>query len=203
MTNPASLVAPPEPYQALIFDCDGTLADTMPSHYQAWLAALHAQNADLEEAFFYSMAGWPSEDIIRRLNREFGYALDVEATHHDKESRYVQSLQSAMEITAVADIARANHGRVPMAVASGGIRPVVLQTLEAVGLSALFEIVVSANDVTRGKPAPDMFLLAAEKMGVPPAGCVVYEDGDPGVEAAHAAGMRVVDVRVLWQPAAV
>jgi len=201
MTNLVSLVAPPEPYEALIFDCDGTLADTMPSHYQAWLAALHAQNADLDEAFFYSMAGWPSADIIRRLNREFGYALDVDATHHDKESRYVQTLVSALEITAVADIARANSGRVPMAVASGGIRPVVLQTLEAVGLRSLFEIVVAAEDVARGKPAPDMFLLAAEKMGVAPAGCVVYEDGDPGVQAAKAAGMRVVDVRVLWQPA--
>ncbi len=199
MTNIASLVAPPKPYNALIFDCDGTLADTMPSHYQAWRAALQARNADLEEAMFYSMAGWPTSDIIQKLNRDFGYDLDVSETHHDKEARYVQTLASAMEITAVADIARAHQGKVPMAVASGGIRPVVLQTLEAVGLSSLFDIIVTAEDVARGKPAPDMFLLAAAKMKMPPEGCVVYEDGEPGIQAARAAGMRVVDVRVLWE----
>ena len=194
-----SLVAPPAPYKALIFDCDGTLADTMPNHYKAWKAALNALDADMDEPYFYTMAGWPSTDIIRRLNSERGYTLDVDATHHDKERRYVEMLQGAMEIKAVADIARAHLGMTPMAVASGGIRPVVEKTLEAVGLRSLFDFIVTAEDVANGKPAPDLFLLAAEQMGVAPADCIVYEDGDPGVEAARRAGMRVVDVRVLWQ----
>lgn len=194
-----SPIAPPEPFQALIFDCDGTLADTMPNHYKAWRAALAAREADMDEALFYSMAGWPSADIIRRLNKDYGYALDVDETHHDKEERYVEMLTGVMEIKAIADIARAYAGRVPMAVASGGIRRVVEQTLAATGLRGLFETIVTTEDVAHGKPAPDMFLLAAEKLRVAPNGCVVYEDGDPGVEAARRAGMRVVDVRVLWQ----
>lgn len=175
----------------------------MPSHYVAWRAALQARHADLDEAMFYSMAGWPTSDIIERLNRDFGYNLDVNATHHDKEGHYLQGLASIVEITAVADIARAWHGRVPLAVASGAFHDVVLQTLDAVGLLHLFDTVIGADNVARGKPAPDMFLLAAAKMGIAPEDCVVYEDGDPGIAAARAANMRVVDVRVLWQPAPV
>ena len=194
------LIAPPEPYRALIFDCDGTLADTMPAHYRAWRAALNAQQADMEEAYFYAMAGWPSPDIIRRLNHEFGYTLPVDFTHHDKERRYVESLAGATEVKAVADIARAHAGVIPMAVASGGMRSVVETTLETVGLRGLFDFVVTADDVEHGKPAPDIFLRAAELMQVSPADCIVYEDGDPGMEAARRAGMRAVDVRVLWRP---
>ena len=86
-----------------------------------------------------------------------------------------------------------------MAVASGGIRPVVERTLTATGLISLFDTLVTADDVMRGKPAPDIFLLAAERLAVAPADCIVYEDGDPGLEAARRAGMRAVDVRVLWR----
>lgn len=197
-----SRIAPPEPYRALIFDCDGTLADTMPNHYKAWKAALNALDADMDEPYFYTMAGWPSADIIRRLNREQGFGLDIDATHHDKEQRYVDMLHGVVEIKAVADVARAHLGMIPMAVASGGIRPVVEKTLDAVGLRSLFDFIVTNDDVAHGKPAPDIFLLAAAQMGVAPADCIVYEDGDPGVEAAHRAGMRVVDVRVLWQSGA-
>jgi HAD superfamily hydrolase (TIGR01549 family) len=192
------LIAPPEPYAALIFDCDGTLADTMPNHYQAWLGALHARGAALAEDRFYSMGGIPTDEIIRILNRDFGYTLDVADTHHDKETRYLDLLQSIEEITAVADIARANFGKVPMAVASGGMRHVVEKTLKATDLYSLFPVIVTADDVEHGKPSPDIFLLAAERMGVAPADCIVYEDGEVGIEAARRAGMRCVDVRVLW-----
>lgn len=195
-----ALLAPPEPFGALIFDCDGTLADTMPIHFRAWQTSLRSFGADISEAQFYALGGMPSDDIIRLLNRENGYTLDVEATHADKERRYVEAIHSVAEIQAVADIARAYAGKKPMAVASGGIRSVVEKTLTATGLRPLFEVVVTADDVAHGKPAPDIFLRAAERLGVIPADCIVYEDGDLGMEAARRAGMRAIDVRVLWQP---
>ena len=194
-----TLIAPPEPFAALIFDCDGTLADTMPGHFTAWTAALRAGGGDITEERFYSLAGVPSAAIIEILNNEHGYALDIPETVEAKEKMYVNALHDIKEITAVADIARAFHGKVPMAVASGGLRDVVHATLDTIGLRSLFDAVVTADDVTHGKPAPDIFLKAAEMLGVSPADCIVYEDGDPGIVAANAAGMRVVDVRVLWR----
>ena len=192
-------IAPPQPFQALIFDCDGTLADTMPNHFKAWAASLQSFGADLTEENFYRMGGWPNKAIIDDLNREFGYGLDIEKTQEDKERRYLELLHTVTEIEAVANIAREYHGRVPMAVASSGFGQVVRQTLTATNLLALFDVIVTADDVTHGKPAPDLFLLAAERLGHAPADCIVYEDGDPGLEAARRAEMRAIDIRVLWQ----
>jgi beta-phosphoglucomutase-like phosphatase (HAD superfamily) len=191
-------IAPAKPYSALIFDCDGTLADTMPGHFAAWVAALRAGGGDITEERFYQNAGVTSAAIIEALNRDFGYALDIPATVEAKEKMYVEGLHEIVEISAVADIARAHAGKVPMAVASGGLRSVVHATLDAIGLRPLFDAVVTAEDVVHGKPAPDIFLRAAELLGVAPEDCIVYEDGDPGIVAARAAGMRVIDVRVLW-----
>ena len=192
-------IAPPEPYKAIIFDCDGTLADTMPAHAKAWVASYKSFGIDIAEDPFFEMGGMPNQAIIETLNQKFGYKRDVAETQEDKERRYLERLHTVTEIKAVADIARAHHGQVPIAVASSGMGRVVTQTLTAVGLLPLFDVVVTADDVTHGKPAPDLFLLAAERLGVAPADCIVYEDGDPGLEAARRAGMRAVDVRVLWQ----
>ena len=193
-----ALITPPEPFGALIFDCDGTLADTMPGHFAAWVAALRAGGGDITEERFYQNAGVTSAAIIDALNQDFGYGLDIAETVEAKERLYVEGLHEIAEITAVADIARAHAGRVPQAVASGGLRSVVYATLDAIGLRPLFDAIVTAEDVVHGKPAPDIFLRAAELLGVAPQDCIVYEDGDPGVAAARASGMRVVDVRVLW-----
>lgn len=192
-------IAPPEPFNALIFDCDGTLADTMPTHVKAWVASYKAFGIDIAEGPFFAMGGLPNRAIIETLNAEHGYTLDVARTQDEKERRFLAMLHMVTEIEAVADIARAYHGRVPIAVASSGLGRVVRDTLNATGLTPLFDVVVTADDVTHGKPAPDLFLLAAARLGVAPADCIVYEDGDPGLEAARRAHMRAIDVRVLWR----
>ena len=134
-----ALIAPPRPYAALIFDCDGTLADTMPAHFAAWTSALRSLGADITEQRFYELGGVPSAAIIEILNRENGYGLDVAHAVEEKERRYVEGLHAVEEIRAVTDIARAHQGKVPMAVASGGLRPIVRTTLDNLALTPLFE----------------------------------------------------------------
>lgn len=193
------LIAPPEPFQAIIFDCDGTLADTMPAHVKAWVASYKSFGIDIAEQPFYDMGGMNNQRIIETLNAKFKYSMDFETMQEAKEGRYLEMLHTITEVKAVADIARKYHGRVPIAVASSGMSRVVIQTLAQIGLSSLFDVIVTADDVEHAKPAPDIFLLAAERLGVAPADCIVYEDGDPGLEAARRANMRAVDVRVLWR----
>jgi HAD superfamily hydrolase (TIGR01509 family) len=199
MNDINALIAPPQPFSALIFDCDGTLADTLPNHFRSWILALRLFGADFDEDHFYSMSGMTTNATIEALNEEFGYGLDVRQTHDEKENRYKEMIASVREIKAVADVVRAYHGRVPLAVATGATRDVVEATLAATGLRSYFSVVVTADDVVNGKPAPDTYLLAAERLGVAPSECVVYEDAEMGLESARRAGMRLIDVRVLWQ----
>jgi beta-phosphoglucomutase family hydrolase len=193
------LAAITRPFRGLIFDCDGTLADTMPLHYRAWVDALAARNAEISEQLFYDLAGVPTTDIIRILNERFGYSLDVEEAAAAKEELYEELLHQAPAIQRVVDLVHEYHGRYPMAVASGGIRRLVDKTVRALELTEQFDAICTAEDVERGKPNPDLFLLAAERIGVPPAECIVLEDSELGLEAARRAGMQPVDIRP-WLP---
>ena len=184
---------------AAIFDCDGTLADTMPLHYAAWVQALTERDAEMSEATFYALAGAPTLRIVEILNERHGYSLDPPVVAADKEARYELLLPQARPLSAVVAAVRAYEGRALLAVASGGLRRLVERTVEALGLTAVFEVITTAEDVERGKPAPDLFKYTAEKLGVPVEDCVVYEDADLGLEAARRAGMRSVDVRP-WIP---
>jgi HAD superfamily hydrolase (TIGR01509 family) len=194
------LAALVRPFDGAIFDCDGTLADTMPLHYRAWVDALAARGAEMAEQLFYDLGGVPTSDIVRILNDRFGYTLDVDETADAKEELYEALLPQALPVDRVVTLVRDYHGRYPMAVASGGIRRLVDKTVHALGLTDHFQAVCTAEDVEHGKPNPDLFLLAARRIAVAPEGCIVFEDSELGLEAARRAGMQPVDVRP-WLPA--
>jgi beta-phosphoglucomutase-like phosphatase (HAD superfamily) len=183
--------------EALIFDCDGTLADTMPAHYRAWQAVLRPLDLVFDEGRFYSLGGVPTRKIGQMLVAESGRDIDVDALVKAKEDAFVAQLPSIVPIVAVVDIARAARGVQPIAVASGGRRPLVEATLRQIGVRDWFEVVITAEDTTAHKPEPDVFLEAARRLGVTPAHCTVYEDTELGLEAGRRAGMHVVDVRLL------
>lgn len=188
---------PPGDFAGYIFDLDGTLVNTMPLHYAAWRDTLRefGLGRDLDVELFYSLGGVPALQVADIFNRHHGTAYDPLAIREAKERRFTALLPTAPLIDAVVDLARAAvaAGR-PVSVASGGPRDVVLETLDRRGLRPLFPVVVAADDVRHGKPAPDTFLLAAERMGVEPTACLVFEDAELGIQAAEAAGMRWVRV---------
>ena len=183
--------------QGLIFDCDGTLADTMPLHWQAWQIITRKYELHFPEDRFYAMGGVPSRDILKMLSFEQGRQLDPLAASKEKESAYLETLHLVGPIHAVVRIAHAHYGKLPMAVASGGTRFVIEKVLVHLGIRELFQAVITSEDVVNQKPAPDIFLEAARRIGVPPACCRAFEDTDLGMSAIRAAGMDAVDVRVL------
>ena len=194
--------SPPAGTAGLIFDCDGTLADTMPAHYRAWVAVLAGVGIPFGEARFYQLGGVPTEKIVRVIAAESGVPLTDEQVMqltHDKEASFADVLDRVSPIEPVKAIAERYRGRLPMAVASGGYREVVARTVRVVGMADWFDEMVCAEDTTRHKPEPDVFLEAARRLNVDPAKCVAFEDTDIGLEAARRAGMFGVDVRP-WLP---
>lgn len=183
--------------QALIFDCDGTLADTMPLHWEAWQEVARRHQLVFPEARFYALGGVPSRDILKMLGQEQGRQLDPVAASREKEDLYLLRLQDIQPIPVIVNIARENFGKIPMAVASGGLRTVIDKVLNHLALQRFFQAVVTSEDVVRQKPAPDIYLEAARRLGVPPRYCRAYEDTELGLEAIRAAGMEAVDVRPL------
>ena len=177
-----------------IFDCDGTLADTMPLHYIAWRETLEPLGCPFPEDLFYAWGGVSALEIMHRLNRQHGLALPPEATAHAKEDNYRRLIPGVKPIEKVVAEARRLFELCPLAVGSGGMDGVVDETLRTLGIRDLFTTVITPEAVAHGKPAPDMFLLAAARMGVPSEGCVVFEDAPAGFEAAWSAGMRAVNV---------
>lgn len=186
--------------KGLVFDCDGTLADTMPLHWLAWSTICKKHKLNFSEERFYALGGVPSRDILKMLSQEQGIPIDHLAVSLEKENAYLPLLPQALPIHEVVSIAKENHGRLPMAVASGGVKPIIEQVLVHIGIRNLFDAIVTSEDVTRQKPAPDIFLEAARRIGVDPKLCRGYEDTDLGMEAIRAAGMEAVDVRLLRAP---
>ncbi len=182
-------------FSALIFDCDGTLSHSMPLHYVAWHATMLSYGIDFDEKHFYSMAGMPSEKIIAVLSRENDIEVNVDKAAAEKEAAFADLIDQLQPLDRVVDIARRHHGRMPMAVASGGIRPIIDRQLIQLGIDDLFNAIVTAEDTKLHKPEPDVFLKAAELLNVAPEKCLVFEDSPLGFTAAEKAGMKWVDVR--------
>lgn len=189
-------------FAGYIFDLDGTLVDTMPLHYRAWNRAMQRAGLreELNEDLFYSLGGVPTRRVAQLLAEHYGLRIDVEKVFQEKEALFLE-LRSEMKLieAVVAFARRAAAAHQAVSVASGGPREIVRHTLELMGLKNLFPVVVTPEDVAHGKPAPDMFLLAAARMGVAPGKCLVFEDAEPGIKAAEAAGMQWV--RVESRPA--
>jgi beta-phosphoglucomutase-like phosphatase (HAD superfamily) len=187
----------PHHAQAIIFDCDGTLADSMPLHWRAWQVIARRHGFSLPEDRFYSLGGVPSRDILKVLRAEQDLPLDPLAVAREKEAEYLPLIAQVEPINTVVGVARENYGKIPLAVASGGTKRVIEQVLDHLDIRQLFQAVVTSEDVRNQKPAPDIFLEAARRLGVPPHCCRAYEDTDLGMRAIRAAGMEAIDVRQL------
>lgn len=188
-------------YDGFVFDLDGTLADSMPAHFHAWTATLEeksGQPSRFTEEAFYSKGGVPAREIIAWLNTEHGYNLPIEETVHEKETLFLEFLGEVKPIEPVIKIVKQLGKERKLAVASGGLTPIVKYTVEKLGLLEYFPVLVGADQVSQGKPSPEIFLRAAKLLGVEPAKCLAFEDGEPGIVAARAAGMHVVDVKPLY-----
>tara|TARA_B100000767_G_C19630501_1_gene478066 strand:+ start:381 stop:959 length:579 start_codon:yes stop_codon:yes gene_type:complete len=185
----------PENYKAFIFDLDGTLADTMPLHYKACQIVCKREGFDFPEDYFYQEAGKPTLEVFRNLVEKLGKRLDGNLLGQAKEMVFLELIPSVKPIEIIAEIARSHKGHIPMAIGSGGQRYSVELTLKMISFKGFFDSVISCDDVENHKPHPETFLKAAEEMGVDPKYCVVFEDGDLGIQAALSAGMMVIDVR--------
>jgi len=187
----------PPHIKGLVFDCDGTLADTMPLHWRAWQVIAKKYKLHFPQDRFYALGGVPSRDILKMLAEEQGVSFDYIKAAQEKENEYLPMMAEVEPIHAVVEIARANFGKIPMAVASGGTQPIIVQVLEHLKIRHLFGAIVTSEMVKHQKPAPDIFIEAARRIGVDPKCCRGYEDTDLGMTAIRAAGMDAVDVREI------
>jgi beta-phosphoglucomutase family hydrolase len=193
------LKLPPGSFQAYLFDCDGTLADSMPLHYRAWEKALSEWNCEFDEKLFYQWGGMPVTEIISTLNQRQRLNMPVEAVSHRKENLYYELLPELKAVPEVLEHVEKAHGRIPFAVVSGSTRESVVKSLESLKLLDRFDAMVCAGDYAKSKPDPEAFLLAAKKLGVAPESCLVFEDTEMGIQAATAAGMASVKVPQPWE----
>jgi len=185
-------------FGAYLFDCDGTIADSMPLHYKAWKQILGEWNCEFSEGRFYAWGGMPIVEIISTLNKEYGLSMPVEALAARKENLYFELLPELQPVPEVVEHVLAMHGKIPFAVVSGSTRDSVVASLTTLRLLDRFDALVCAGEYQNSKPHPEAFLLAAEKLGVHPNTCLVFEDTDMGIEAATAAGMKSARVPPPW-----
>jgi HAD superfamily hydrolase (TIGR01509 family) len=192
------LKLPPGSFQAYLFDCDGTIADSMPLHYIAWKKALSEWNCAFDEKLFYAWGGRPIAEIIATLNEDQKLSMPVETVAQRKEQLYIELLPQLTVVTEVLEHIEAQHGRMPFAVVSGSTRESVVASLTTLNLLDRFDTLVCAGDYKKSKPDPECFLLAAANLHIAPEDCLVFEDTEMGIQAATAAGMASVRIPPPW-----
>lgn len=188
------LQLPPGNFSAYLFDCDGTVVDSMPLHYIAWKKVLSEWGGTFDEELFYSWGGVPPLEIATRINRMQTLNMPVEAVAEHKENSYFSLLPELKVVPEVLEHINAQQGRLPFAVVSGSTRESIVKSLSTVGLLDRFAVLVGSEDYPRSKPAPDAYLVAAARLGVAPEECLVFEDAEIGIQGATAAGMASVRV---------
>jgi beta-phosphoglucomutase-like phosphatase (HAD superfamily) len=195
----SSALSPPMPFSALLFDCDGTLVDTLQAYEHAWTKAFGAHGMTMAPSWYRERTGLSPEALVEAAAGE-AEELDAEAIQSTAIQHFVELVELVKGNERVVAVARAHHGSIPMGVVSGGPRVAVQAALERAGILDLFDALVTIEDVDQGKPAPDLYLLALNRLNMEPAECVAYEDTDEGVAAARSAGIRCIDVRPILNP---
>ena len=193
------LKLPDGPFAAYLFDCDGTIVDSMPLHYVAWKRIFDEHGCEFSEERHYAWGGMPTEEIIAALNAEQGLSLSPAEVARQKEEYYYEIIHELKAVPEVLEHIHASHGQVPFAVVSGGTRDSVTRSLGALGLLDRFETLVCAGDYANSKPHPEPYLMAAERLGVEPKDCLVFEDTEMGIQSATAAGMASVRIPQPWE----
>jgi len=193
------LTLPEGDFKAYLFDCDGTIVDSMPLHYVAWKMVMDEWGASFPEDIFYAWGGLPAAEILARLNAEQGLSMPVAEVEERKEALYFEIIHRLEAVPEVLHEVEAMHGKIPFAVVSGSTRESVVKSLEALGILEKFDTLVCAGDYAKSKPDPEPFLTAAKRLGVKPEDCLVFEDTQMGVDAAKAAGMKWVKILQPWE----
>ena len=189
----------PKGINALVFDLDGTLIDTMPAHFLCWQEIAKKYNFDFPEILFYELAGRPAKRIVEHINKTQNKHLDKFQIDNEKEELYLKYLPELKLVNPVVDVAKfAKQSAMPIAIGTGARRDIAIMTLEATKLSNLFEIMICSEDVKEHKPHPETFLACARAMNIPADECLVFEDAEFGFDAAKRAGMKFIDVRQFY-----
>ncbi|MDB5250626.1 MAG: phosphatase [Segetibacter sp.] len=182
-------------YRAFLYDCDGTLADNMQAHKDSYVRVALDQGVEIDAEIIDEFAGYPIPAVVEEINRRYNSSFDpTEFEKLKSDLFYNEYIETTQPIEYVVNHLKAYAGKLKIGVVSGGSRKMIQKTLEVLGIADLVEVLVCAGETPRGKPYPDPFLLAAQKLGVEPHTCLVLEDGDPGVQAAEAAGMQWVRI---------
>jgi len=182
-------------YGAFLYDCDGTLADNMQAHKDSYVKTASEFGFRLDPELIDELAGWPTSEVVAEISRRYSVPLDTAVFAGRKGAIFFEEyIEHTRPVTYVVDHLKQHAGKIKIGVVSGGRRATVEKTLNVLGIDRLVDTIVCAGETPRGKPSPDPFLKAAAALGIAPGRCMVFEDGDPGVQAAIAAGMPYIRI---------